>query len=270
MKKSKFLWLTLLLVMALSVALVGCGGEPAVEEPVVPEETPTIDRIVEAGKLVMLTNAAFPPFEYLGDDNQVAGVDADIAKAIADEIGVELEIVDMDFEGIILALQQGKGDLGVAGMTATDERRESVDFSINYVDAAQVIIVRQDDTSITSAEDLEGKNVGVQLGTTGDLFVTDETAAANVQRYKTGADASMELNSGKIDAVVIDEMPANEIVAASTGLVVLEEPLTEEQYAIAIAKGQEDLVAVVDKVVAEMLESGEIEALIEQHKAATE
>ena len=231
-------------------------------------ETPNIDKIKKAGKLVILTSSGFAPFEYLGANNEVVGVDMDIAKAIADEIGVALEVVDMDFDGIIPAVQSGKGDLGVAGITADDERRQSVDFSINYVDAAQVIIVPEG-SAIKSAADLAGKNIGVQMGTTGDIYVTDEVGAGNVLRYKTGPDAGVELANGKIDAVVIDDMPAKQIAEANKGLVTLEEPLTEEQYAIALKKDAADLKAVVDKVVQKMLDDGTIAKLIEEHKVAS-
>ncbi len=231
-------------------------------------ETPSIDKIKKAGKLVILTSSGFAPFEYLGANNEVVGVDMDIAKAVADELGVALEVVDMDFDGIIAAVQSGKGDLGVAGITANDERKQSVDFSINYVDAAQVIIVPEG-SDIQSAADLAGKNIGVQMGTTGDIFVTDEVGAGEVLRYKTGPDAGVELANGKIDAVVIDEMPAKQIAEANKGLVVLEEPLTEEQYAIALKKDAADLKAVVDKVVQKLLDDGTIAKLIEEHKVAS-
>lgn len=241
---------------------------PAAQEAPAVSETPTIDKIKAAGKLTILTSSGFAPFEYLGENNEVVGVDMDLAKAIADEIGVELEIVDMDFDGIVMAVQSGKGDLGVAGMSNTEERRQNVDFSINYVDAAQVIIVRAD-SDIKSAADLAGKNIGVQMGTTGDIFVTDEVGAGQVLRYKTGPDAGAELANGKIDAVVIDEMPAKQIADSNEGLVVLEEPLTEEQYAIAMAKDTADFKEVVDGVVQKLLDDGTIAKWIEEHKIAS-
>jgi len=232
------------------------------------DPTPTLTRIKAAGKLVVLTNAAFAPFEYLGKDNKPVGVDMDIAKAIADEIGVQLDVVDMDFDGIVMAIQAGKGDLALSGMSNTEERRQSVDFSINYVDAAQVVIVKEG-SAIKSAADLEGKNVGVQMGTTGDIYVTESVKAKKVLRYKTGPDAGAELANGKIDAVVIDEMPAKQIASANAGLAVLDEPLTSEQYAIAMAKNTPDLKAVVDQVVQKLLDDGTIAKLIEEHKAAS-
>lgn len=168
----------------------------------------------------------------------------------------------MDFDGIIPAVQTGKGDLGVAGITADDERRESVDFSNNYISTTQAIIVPVG-SSITGPDDLIGLTIGVQMGTTGDTYASD-IENATIARYKTGPDAGLALANGQIDAVVIDAMPAQQIVSANTGLVVLETPLTEEEYAIAIAKGKEDLVAVVNTV----LESLDIDALVEKHVAA--
>lgn len=260
MKKAKKAVALMLAILLGVIAFAACA--PAASE------TPNIDKIKKAEKLIILTSSGFAPFEYLGANNEVVGVDIDIAKAVADELGVALEVVDMDFDGIISAVQSGKGDLGVAGITANDERRQSVDFSINYVDAAQVIIVPEG-SDIKSAADLAGKNIGVQMGTTGDTYVTDEVGAGQVLRYKTGPDAGVELANGKIDAVVIDEMPAKQIAEANKGLVVLEEPLTEEQYAIAIKKDAADLKAVVDKVVQKMIDDGTIAKLIEEHKAAS-
>lgn len=256
MKKTRMISLALCVILA-AMVFTGCGQKQS-----------ALERIKESGELVMLTNAAFPPFEYLGSDNEVAGVDVEIARAIADEIGVSLKIVDMDFDGIITSIQSGKGDIGASGITANDERRKSVDFSINYVDAAQYIIVKEDNADINGPDDLAGKSVGVQSGTTGDMYLTDETEAVTY-RFKTAADAAMELSNGKLDAVVVDEMPAKQIVATYAGLKIIDTPLTEEQYAIAIAKNSEDLKEVIDKVIGELLESGQIAQWIEEHKAAS-
>lgn len=276
-------WIVAMLMAAVMLLAVGCASEPAdtaatpvpteapaAEATEAPAEeaaaTPTVDAIKEAGKLVMLTNAGFAPYEFLGPDNNIVGVDVEIANAIAAELGVELEIVDMDFDAIIFALQSGKGDLGVAGMTNTPERAETVDFSINYVDTNQMIIVPEG-SDITGPEGLAGKTIGVQMGTTGDLFVTDNIEGANVQRYKTGPDAGAELAAGKLDAVVIDAGPAAQIAGANAGLMVLETPATPEpeQYAIAIAKGEEDLKAVVDSVLEKLIADGQVQAWIDEY-----
>lgn len=290
MKNAK--WIVAMLMAVIMLLAVGCASEPAntaatpapteapaeeapaAETPAEEEapaeeaaaETPNVDAIKEAGKLVMLTNAGFAPYEFLGPDNNIVGVDVEIAGAIAAELGVELEVVDMDFDAIIFALQSDKGDLGVAGMTNTPERAETVDFSINYVDTNQMIIVPEG-SDITGPEGLAGKTIGVQMGTTGDLFVTDNIEGANVQRYKTGPDAGAELAAGKLDAVVIDAGPAAQIAGANAGLMVLETPATPEpeQYAIAIAKGEEDLKAVVDSVLEKLIADGQVQAWIDEY-----
>lgn len=241
---------------------------PVQSEAPAKSDTPTIDRIKAAGKLVMLTNAAFPPFEYMGDDGKPAGVDVEIAQAIAAEIGVPLEVVDMDFDAIVMAVQSGKGDLGVAGMTNTEERRKNVEFSINYLNTTQMIIVPKD-SKIKSKADLVGKTIGVQMGTTGDIFASDNIENAKISGFKTGPDAGIALANGQIEAIVIDEMPASQIVAANEGLKVLDEPLTQEQYAIAIAKENTDLKAVVDKVLDRLLKDGTVDKLIEKHMEVT-
>lgn len=296
----KYLWvIAAVLVIALAVvALTGCGapassGAPesetpaesaaASEEPAASEaaseapaasdaagdiaatgETPNVDRIKEAGKIVMLTNAAFPPYEYLGDDNEPVGVDIEIGQAIADELGVELEVVDMDFDGIIGAIQAGKGDFAAAGMTINEERLQNVDFSIEYATSSQYMMVLADNEEIQGPEDLAGKTVGVQAGTTGQFYAEDETEA-EVSKFKTALDAAMALKTGKLDAVIIDELPARAIVANNTDLKVVENKLTEEDYAMAIAKGSDDLAAVINGVLEQLIADGTVEELTMEH-----
>ncbi len=232
--------------------------------------TPNVDKIMADGKIVMLTNAAFPPFEYLGDElnedgtAKVVGVDADIAAEIAADLGVELEIVDMDFDGIILAVQSGKGDFGAAGMTVKPEREEMVNFSIKYVKSSQYILVKAD-SEIKTAADLEGKTIGVQQGTTGDFFATDEIANSNVMRYKDAVTASMDLANGRIDAVITDELPAKSIAASNEALILIDEVLTEEEYAIAVAKEKTDLLEAINKTLTRLQEEGKIELFINTH-----
>ena len=232
--------------------------------------TPNVDAIKAAGKIVMLTNAAFPPFEYLGDElkedgtAKVVGVDADIAAEIAKDLGVELEIVDMDFDGIILAVQSGKGDFGAAGMTVKPEREEMVNFSIKYVKSSQYILVKAD-SDIKCAADLEGKTIGVQLGTTGDFFATDEIPGSVVMPYKDAVTASLDLANGRVDAVITDELPAKAIAASNEALVLIEEVLTEEEYAIAVAKEKTDLLEAINKTITRLQEEGLIEVFINNH-----
>ena len=225
-----------------------------------------VDKIKEAGELVLLTNAQFPPYEYPGDDNQPTGVDIEIAQKIADELGVKLTVVDMDFDGLVPALNGGKGDFIAAGYTITEERQQSVDFSDEYATSNQMVIVTKDDPKVAGAtvEDLAGKTIGVQLGTTGDLFVSDEVEGATVKQYKSAIEAGMDLANGKLDAVVVDKLPAQSIVANNDSLTVYDDVLTTEQYAMAVRKGEsDDLLEVINKVLADM--KGDIQDLTQKH-----
>ncbi len=237
--------------------------------------TPTVDAIKEKGEIVMLTNAQFPPFEYLADDGTVQGVDPDLAQAVADKLGVKLKIVDMDFDGIVTALKSGKGDFAAAGMTITEERLKEVDFTDEYVTSSQMVIVRSD-SDLDGDKDaldaaLSGKNIAVQQGTTGDWYASgDETTGstiknANVLQFKSAVEAGMNLANGKADAVIIDQKPAEAIVASQDGkLKMLETKLTDEQYAFAVQKGQEDLLAVINEVLAEY-KGDKVDELINKH-----
>lgn len=239
-------------------------------------DTPTIDAIKERGEIIMLTNAQFPPFEYLADDGTVQGVDADLAQAVADELGVDLRIVDMDFDGIVSALKSGKGDFAAAGMTITEERQREVDFTDEYVTSSQMVVVRTD-SDLSGDKDaldaaLSGKNIAVQQGTTGDWYASGDTEAtgsniqgANVLQFKSAVEAGMNLANGKADAVIIDQKPAEAIVASQDGkLKMLDTKLTDEQYAFAVQKGQEDLLAVINQVLNEY-KGEKVDELINQH-----
>ena len=228
--------------------------------------TGALASIKEAGKLVMLTNAAFAPYEYLGSDNEVAGVDVDMAQAIADKIGVELEVVNMDFDGLIPALVAGKGDLVAAGLTITDERKQSVDFSDPYADATQLIIVKSENADINGPDDLIGKTIGVQLGTTGDIYSSD-IEGATVKQYKTGIEAGMDLKNGKLDAVVLDKLPSQNIVESTEGLKLIDAPLTDEQYAIAVVKGDSEFLALINGVIKDLQAAGSVAEWTEKHAA---
>ena len=180
-------------VMALS--MVACGSKKT-------ESTESTEAAEAAGgTLVMATNAEFPPYEYYEGEN-VIGIDAEIAQAIADKLGMELKIEDMAFDSIIVAVNSGKADMGMAGMTVTEDRLENVNFSDTYAHASQVVIVKEDST-IASPDDLSGKKVGVQLGTTGDAYAGD-IEGATVERYNKGFEAVQALSQDKIDAVIID------------------------------------------------------------------
>ncbi|MBD5559535.1 MAG: transporter substrate-binding domain-containing protein [Clostridia bacterium] len=232
---------------------------PASEESAASDaQGEVLKRIIGNGKLIVLTNAQFPPYEYMGSDGTPVGVDMDIAQAIADQIGVELEITDMEFDSLIPALVSGKGDIVAAGMTVDEERKQAVDFSDTYADAKQMIIVPVEGATVASEEDLAGKTIGVQLGTTGDLYVSDNVEGADVKQYKSALEAALDLKNGRLDAVVIDLLPAENIAASNEDLVLIDMASTDEQYAIAIEKNNEDLVEIINGVIAQLTEDGTI------------
>lgn len=208
--------------------------------------------------LVMATNAEFPPYEYREGD-KIVGIDADIAQAIADELGMTLKIEDMQFDSIVTAVQSGKADFGAAGMTVTEDRLQSVAFSDSYTQAAQVIIIKSDST-IALKDDLTGKKIGVQLGTTGDLYV-EEVPEATVERYSKGFEAVQALLQGKLDAVVIDREPAKVFVAENEGLKIVDEEFTVEDYAICVAKDNTELLEKINKALATLKESGKLDEI---------
>lgn len=275
MKKYAKILAICFVVALLAVCFAGCAAPAASDDAAASENTgdqeSQVAAIKDAGKLIMLTNAAFPPFEYLGEGGEEAGVDIDIAQAVADELGVELVVEDMDFKGLIAALQSKKGDLVAAGMTVTEERLESVDFSTKYIKSAQYMLVKKGVTDIKTLEDLEGKIIGVQEGTTGDLYASgdwDDTiqpGAKSVERFDTAIDAAMALINGKLDVVIIDEMPAKAILESNAEeLDIVSEPLTEEEYAVALRKNS-DLLPVVNKVLEKLMEEGTINDFIIKH-----
>lgn len=217
------------------------------------------------GKIVMVTNAEFPPYEYHENDT-IVGIDADIARAVAEQMGVELEIQDMAFDSLIPAIQSGKADFAAAGMTVNEDRLKNVDFTDTYAQAAQVIIVKTD-SPIASPDDLTGKKIGVQTGTTGDIYA-DDIENAEVQRFNKGMEAVMALNQGKIDAVIIDREPAKVFVKENEGLKILDEAFTEEEYAIAVKKGNTELLDKMNAAIKELKESGELQKIVDKYITA--
>ena len=217
------------------------------------------------GTLTMGTNAEFPPYEYY-ENNEIVGIDVDIMQAIADKLGMELKIEDMAFDSIIPAVTSGKADIGLAGMTVTEDRLENVDFSDTYAHATQVVIVKED-SDIASPDDLEGKKIGVQLGTTGDIYAGD-IKDATVERYNKGFEAVQALTQDKIDAVVIDGEPAKVFVKENEGLKMLDEAFTEEDYAIAVAKGNDELLDKINTALGELKDSGELDKIVDKYITA--
>ena len=225
---------------------------------------------VEKGKLIMATNATFPPYEYM-EGGKIVGIDAEIAKAIADKLGLELIIDDMEFDAITEAVKNGKADMGLAGMTVTDERLEEVNFSVSYATGVQVIIVAEG-SSITSVDDLFADGafhtIGVQRNTTGDLYTTwdlEDYEKAEIVRYSKGADAIQALKNGQVDCVVIDNEPAKAFVAANTGLKILETEYIEESYAIAMSKDNEELFNAVNNALKELIADGTVQRIIDKY-----
>jgi len=210
----------------------------------------------------MATNAAFEPYEYK-EGGEVVGIDADIANAICEKLGYKLVIDDMDFEAIITAVTSGKADFGMAGMTITDERKQSVDFTDPYTNAVQVIIVNEENSPVASADDLKGKAIGVQMGTTGDIYVTD-IEDAKVERFNKGADAVLALTQGKVDAVVIDNQPAKAFVAQNPGTKILDDPFENEEYAICLKKGSE-LTEKFNTALKELKDDGTLDTIIKKY-----
>ena len=217
----------------------------------------TLAEVKKAGKLTVATSPDFPPFESL-EGNEVVGIEVDILNLIAKELGVELEIVQMDFEAVLLGVQSAKYDCGMSGITASEERKENMLFTTPYYNAAQVIVVKAG-SGITGKADLEGKKISVQSGTTADAGCTD--AGYDVQAFAANADAKAALTTGKVEAWVVDNLTAMQMVEENDGLVILEEKMTEEPYAFAFAFGSEDLVAEIDTILTKLIADGTVEEI---------
>jgi ABC-type amino acid transport substrate-binding protein len=274
--KKRVIALTMAALMAAS--LTACGGSAkettaaaaadttaaAKEESTAAESTAAESKEAAGGKLVMATNAEFPPYEF-HDGDKIVGIDAEIAQAIADELGMELEIEDIAFDSIIPEIVSGKADMALAGMTVTEDRKASVDFSDTYATASQMIIVKED-SEIAGPDDLKGVTVGVQLGTTGDIYVSDlEADGTTVERYNKGFEAVQALSQGKIDAVVIDGEPAKTFVSETEGLKILDEAFTVEEYAIAVKKGNTELLDKVNGALETLKDNGTLDEIVAKY-----
>ena len=275
----------LLLSTAMVLSLAACGGsastassEAASSEAASSEETSEAASseaasestdaaeltTVTAGKLTMSTNAAFPPYEMTADDGSFEGIDIDVAAAIADKLGLELQVDDMDFDAALLAAQNGKSDMVMAGVTVTDERQKVMDFSDTYAEGIQSIIVPED-SDIASVDDLAGKTIGTQRGTTGYIYCTDDFGEDNVVAYDNGLTAVQALNNGQVDAVVIDNAPAKEFVAANTGLKILDTAYAQEDYAIGVAKGNTAMLDAINGALEELQADGTLQSIVDKY-----
>ncbi|MBQ1544880.1 MAG: transporter substrate-binding domain-containing protein [Clostridia bacterium] len=255
----KILALVLALGMILVLAACKSGTDTAA-----PEEA-----AADSNTLIMATSADFPPYEFM-ENNDFAGVDIEIAKAIANKIGMTLDIQNVNFDAIIAGVATGKYQMGMSGITATDERRESVDFSDSYTTAVQAIVVKSD-SGLTSLDDImaiENYKIGVQLSTTGDIYVTDDCGVEHVTEYKTGADAIQALATDKVNAVVIDNEPAKNFVAANEGLTILASPYVQEEYAIALNKDNTELNNKINTALQELIADGTVQSILDKYITA--
>ena len=249
----------LLAALMICISFVACSSEKK------SDDTNTDANTQET--LTMATNAEFPPYEYKEGD-KVVGIDAEVAQAIADKLGMKLEIVDTKFDAIIPGVQSGKYDMGMAGMTVTPEREQSVAFSDSYATGIQSIIVNQG-SAIKSVDDLSEKTkIGVQLGTTGDIYAKDDFGDEAVQEYDKGADAVQALIAGKIDCVIIDNEPAKSFVAANEGLEILKTSYAEEDYAICFKKDNTELQTKVNDALKELIADGTLQKIVNKYITA--
>lgn len=245
MNLKKFLAVALAGAMSLSIA--ACGGKKADEKKI----------------LTMATNAEFPPFEYLEGD-KIVGADVEIAEAIAAELGMELEITNIDFDAALTGAATGKYDMAVAGITANEDRKKNMNFTEDYYKASQAIIVMAD-SEIKVAADLTGKTISCQEGTTGEQYLLDNEYS--IQSYKTGAEAVAALTAGKVDAVVIDNAVATALSAKQEGkTVVLDEALTQESYAIAVKKGNDELTNQINGALKTLKDNGKLAEIFEKYE----
>ena len=251
----KYLALLLAAIMALSLA--ACASTPKIEE-------------TASAKLTMATEATFPPYEYY-DGDAIVGIDVEVAQAIAEKLGMELDVTDIAFDSIIPGIQTGKYDMGMAGMTVTDERKEQVNFSDSYATGVQVVIVK-DDSPITSVDDLfaDGAStvVGTQAGTTGFIYATsdiEDAGLGTVKSFGKTTDAVEALKNGQVDCVILDNEPAKALVAANEGLHILDTEYAVEDYAIAIAKENTDLLEKVNKALSELTADGTLQSIVDKY-----
>ena len=260
----KIIALILIAVMTLSMTTAFAEGGKLAE-------------IQAKGKMTICTDAAWAPFEYIGKNGEVAGADIELAKYIAEQLGVELEIINVAFDSISTYLINNDADLSLSAMTITEERKETLDFSIPYTTAQQYIIVVEENDKVAVLEDLAGMNIGVHLGTTGDFLVSDEVmmgclanTGANVAQYKFLTDAALALKNGELGAVVCDTLLAENLCAVNEGLkcfpvVFADERNIIEELGIAMKKGDEAFVAKINEIIAPLVEDGTVDKWLVEH-----
>ena len=246
---------TVLMCAAMTLSMAACGSDSASAK--------------NDDKIYVGTEAGFAPYEYMSGD-QVVGVDMDIAQAIADALGKELVIKNMDFDGALNAVQQGQVDFVAAGVSGDEERQKVMDFSHNYVDSSDVVIVNASADTVKTNEDIADKIVGVQQGNIADIWMTNNYPDAQVKRYTKFVQAAEDLKNNKIDAIVMDLYPAQELVATNPELKILDEenPVFVDQYAIAVKKGNQELLDQINEVIDQLIADGKIEEFTAKHASA--
>ena len=277
MKKMFALVLAVLMVAAL---LAGCGSStaetkapettaapaPAATEAAAPAETEAAApafTTIESGKLIMSTNAAFPPYEMVADDGSFEGIDVEIAGAIAEKLGLELVVDDMDFDAALLAVQEGKSDIVMAGVTVNEDRKLVMNFSDTYSKGVQVVIVKEG--SDVTLDNLGDQMIGTQRGTTGYIYASGDYGEDHVTAYDNGASAVQALMNGQVDCVIIDSAPAQAFVEANAGLTILDTEYTSEDYAIGLNKDNTALLEAINGALKELTEDGTIPAIVEKY-----
>ena len=256
MKHGKKILALLVCVAMTAVLAVGCGSSKS-----------ALDTIKEKGTLVWGTNAAFPPFESKDGDGNVVGVDAEIAKAIADELGVKLVVEDMEFDSLPAALKSGKIDIIGAGYTENDERLQEMDFSSKYFTAKQIVVVKKGNKAITDKDSLAGKKIGVQTGTTGDTQCASKIEGAEVNRYDSMQLACEDVKNGKLDCVIGDNLTIGFILNKMDGELEIVEGVSyeDEEYGFAVKKGDTELNEVVNKVIDKLKSEGQIDQWVNKY-----
>lgn len=256
MKHGKKILALLVCVAMTAVLAVGCGSSKS-----------ALDTIKEKGTLVWGTNAAFPPFESKDGDGNVVGVDAEIAKAIADELGVKLVVEDMEFDSLPAALKSGKIDIIGAGYTENDERLQEMDFSSKYFTAKQIVVVKKGNKAITDKDSLAGKKIGVQTGTTGDTQCASKIEGAEVSRYDSMQLACEDVKNGKLDCVIGDNLTIGFILNKMDGELEIVEGVSyeDEEYGFAVKKGDTELNEVVNKVIEKLKSEGQIDQWVNKY-----
>lgn len=260
--------ITAILAVAMLLSLAACGSKAPASETDEPAEI----TVVEDGKLHMATNAAFPPYEMVSDDGGFEGIDVELATIIAEKLGLELVVDDMDFGAVITSVQSGKSDIAMAGLTVRPDRLENVDFTDTYATGKQVIIVKED-SEIATVDDLEGHMIGTQEATTGYIYCSDTPenggyGEENVTAYTNGATAVQALITGKVDCVVIDNEPAKAYVAENPGLKILETEFVTEDYAIGVSKENTALKDAINAILKELIADGTIQSILDKYIAA--